>query len=69
MFHANESFDVMMETNVMGVEHVENWLHHSKFDHIRYVAIGARVMITKKKQKYFKRSCEWNFCYSNIYYI
>jgi hypothetical protein len=39
MFHANESFDVMMETNVMGVEHVENWLHDSKFDHIRYVAI------------------------------
>ncbi len=47
IFHANESFDVMMETNVMGVEHVENWLHDSKFDHIRYVAIGARVMITK----------------------
>jgi len=55
MFHANESFDVMMETNVMGVEHVENWLHHSKFDHIRYVAIGARVMITKKKTKIFQK--------------
>jgi len=47
MFHVNESFDVMMETNVMGVEHVENWLHDSKFDHIKYVAIGASVMITK----------------------
>jgi ATP-dependent exoDNAse (exonuclease V) alpha subunit len=47
MFHANESFEVIMETKVMGVEYVENWLHDSKFDHIRYVAIGARVMITK----------------------
>jgi len=47
MFHANKSVDVMMETNVMGVEHVENWLHDSKFDHIKYVAIGARIMITK----------------------
>jgi len=47
MFHANEIFDVMMETNAMGVEHVENWLHDSKFDHIRYVAIGARIMIIK----------------------
>jgi serine acetyltransferase len=47
MFHANEIFDDMMETNAMGVEHVENWLHDSKFDHIKYVAIGARVMITE----------------------
>ncbi len=29
---------------------------------------GAKVMITKK-HKYFKRSYEWNSCYSNIYYI
>jgi hypothetical protein len=47
MFHANEIFDVMMEINAMGVEHVENWLHDFKFDHIKYVAIGARVMITE----------------------
>ncbi len=47
MFHVNEIFDVMMETNAMGVEHVKNWLHDSKFDHIRYLAIGARIMITK----------------------
>jgi hypothetical protein len=26
---------------------VENWLCDSKFDHIKYVSIGARVMITK----------------------
>jgi hypothetical protein len=47
MFHSNEIFDVMMETNAMGVEHVENWLYDSKFDHIRYVANGARIMIIK----------------------
>jgi hypothetical protein len=48
MFHANEIFDVMMESNAMGLEHVENWLHDSKFDHIKYVAIGARIMIIEK---------------------
>jgi ATP-dependent exoDNAse (exonuclease V) alpha subunit len=42
MFHANEVFDVMIEINVM---FVENWLHDSKFDHIKYVTIGARIMI------------------------
>ncbi len=47
MFHANEIFYVMMETNAMGVEHVKNWLHDSKFDHIKYVTIGARIMIIK----------------------
>jgi hypothetical protein len=45
MFHANEFFVVMMETNVMGVEHVENWLHDFKLGHIKYVVIGVRVMI------------------------
>jgi len=68
MFHANEIFDIMMETNAMGVEHVENWFYDSKFDNIKYVAIGAKVMITKK-HKYFKRHYEWNSCYNNIYYI
>jgi len=47
MFHANEVFDVMLETNAMGVEHVENWLHDYKFDHINYVVFGARIMITE----------------------
>jgi len=37
----------MMETNVMGVEHVENWLHDFKLDCIKYVVIGVRVMIAK----------------------
>jgi len=37
----------MMETNVMGVEHVENWLHDFKLDCIKYVVIGVRVMISK----------------------
>jgi hypothetical protein len=68
MFHVNEFFYVMMETNAMGVEHVENWFYDSKFANIKYVAIGAKVMITTK-HKYFKRSYEWNSCYSNIYYI
>jgi len=45
MFHANENFDVMMKINAMDVEHVENWLHDSKFDHIINVAIGTRIMI------------------------
>ncbi len=40
MFHANEIFDVMMETNVMGVEHVENWLHDFKLGYIKsYILI------------------------------
>jgi ATP-dependent DNA helicase PIF1 len=47
MFHANEIFDVMMETNVMGVEHVKNWLHDFKLGRNKYVVIGVRVMITK----------------------
>jgi len=47
MFHANEFFYVMMETNVMDVEHVENWLHDFKFYGIKYVVIGVRVMIVE----------------------
>ncbi len=47
MFHANEIFDLMMETNVMGVEHVENWLHDFKLGCNKYVVIGVRVTITK----------------------
>jgi len=36
-----------METNVMGVEHVENWLHDLKLDCIKYVVISVRIMIAK----------------------
>jgi hypothetical protein len=42
-----EIFDVTMDTNATNIEHVENWLHDSKFDHIKYIAIGVILMITK----------------------
>ncbi len=42
-----EIFDVTMDTNATNIEHVENWLHYSKFDHIKYIAIGVILMITK----------------------
>jgi hypothetical protein len=57
MFHVDEIFDVMMETNIMGVKHVENWLHDFKFDHIKYIVVGVKSN-DYRKHKYFKRSCE-----------
>jgi hypothetical protein len=36
-----------LDTNVTGVENDKNWLNDSKCNHLKYVVIGAKVMITK----------------------
>jgi hypothetical protein len=36
-----------METNATRTENEKNWLNDPKFDHIKYIAIRAKVMITK----------------------
>jgi hypothetical protein len=35
-----------MKTNAIGIENVQNWLNEPKFDHTKYIVIGAKVMIT-----------------------
>jgi hypothetical protein len=34
-----------METNALGIQNVNSWLNDSKFDHIKYIAIGAIAML------------------------
>jgi hypothetical protein len=36
-----------METNALGIQNVNSWLNDSKFDHIKYIPIGAIAMLTK----------------------
>jgi ATP-dependent DNA helicase PIF1 len=36
-----------MEINALGIQNVNSWLNDSNFDHIKYIAIGAIVMLTK----------------------
>ncbi len=47
IFPSNEFFDVTMETNTLDIENVNTRLHDPKFNHIKYVAIGAIVMLTE----------------------
>jgi hypothetical protein len=47
IFDANDIFDVTMEINAMNIENVQTWLHDPKFNHIKYVAIQAVIMLTK----------------------
>jgi hypothetical protein len=47
IFQPHEIFKIIVETNVIGIEIVRNWLNDLKFNHINYIAIGAKVMITK----------------------
>jgi hypothetical protein len=47
IFQPHEIFDVTMKTNAIGIENAQNWLNNPKFDHIKCIFIGAKVMITK----------------------
>jgi hypothetical protein len=40
-------FDVMMKTNTLDIENVKTRLHDPKSNHIKYVTIGAIVMLAK----------------------
>ncbi len=44
IFPSNEIFDVTMENDTLDTENVKTRLHDPKFNHIKYVAIGAIVM-------------------------
>lgn len=48
IFQRDEIFNVTMETNAAWIENEKKWLNDPKFDHIKYIAIRAKVMITKK---------------------
>jgi intracellular sulfur oxidation DsrE/DsrF family protein len=47
IFQLHEIFNVTMKTNATSIENVQNWLNDLKFEHIKYIAIGAKVMITE----------------------
>jgi hypothetical protein len=47
IFQPHEIFYVTMKTNATCIENVQNSLNDPKFDHIKYISIGAKVMITK----------------------
>jgi hypothetical protein len=36
-----------MEANALGIQNMNSWLNDSNFNHIKYMAIGAIVMLTK----------------------
>jgi hypothetical protein len=42
-------------------------LTDSKFNHFKYIVIGAKVMITNNI--IFERCDEWNYCYCHIFYF
>jgi hypothetical protein len=44
---SNEIFDVPLDTNVYEFEHMQQWIKDFHFDHIKKIAIGALVLITK----------------------
>jgi hypothetical protein len=47
IFQPHEIFNVTVKTNATGIENAQNWLNDPKFDHIKYIFIGAKVMIKK----------------------
>jgi hypothetical protein len=42
-FQPHENFTITLDTNATGVENDKN---DSKFNHFKYIVIGAKVMIT-----------------------
>jgi hypothetical protein len=47
LFSLNEIFDVALDTNVYEFEHMQQWIKDFHFDHIKFFAIGALVLITE----------------------
>jgi hypothetical protein len=45
-FQLHENFTITLDTNAIGVENAKNWLSDSKFNHFKYIVIGAKVMVT-----------------------
>jgi len=47
LFSSNEIFDVAWDTNVFEFQHVQQRINDFHFDHIKKIAIGALVLLTK----------------------
>jgi len=45
-FQPHENFTITLDTNAIGVENAKNWLSDLKFNHLKYIINGAKVMIT-----------------------